>query len=54
MPDDLEIGIAAGLDVPTAIVLSEEPQNNQPRKSGCAPILILLGCLLGICLAALH
>jgi hypothetical protein len=38
--DDLEIGIAAGLDVPTAIVLSEDDKPKSGR--GCA---WLLGCL---------
>ena len=43
--DDLEVGLAAGLDVPTAIVLSEE--NPPPRSgSGCVLLLGSLGVLV--------
>jgi hypothetical protein len=42
MTDDLEIGLAAGLDAPTAIVLSEEdkPPQRGPGR-GCAWILLI-------------
>ena len=33
MNDDLEVGLAAGMDVPTAMVSSE--QGSPPGKSGC-------------------
>jgi hypothetical protein len=36
--DDLEIGIAAGLDVPTAIVLSEDDKPQSGR--GCAWVVL--------------
>ena len=37
MNDDLEVGIAAGLDVPTAIVLDEKPPSN-----GCLTIVLFV------------
>jgi hypothetical protein len=37
--DDLEVGLAAGLDVPTAIVLSEDDKPKSGR--GCAWLLLL-------------
>jgi hypothetical protein len=42
MSDDLEIGIAAGLDMPTTVVLSEDdkPTERRPGK-GCAWALLL-------------
>jgi hypothetical protein len=47
--ESLEVGIAAGLDVPSAMVLSER-RNEPPRRnrnSGCCLILIL-AVLMGI------
>ena len=39
--ESLEIGIAAGLDIPTAMVISEE---KPPRKpSGCLVVIVLVG-----------
>ncbi len=40
MTDDLETGIAAGLDVPTAIVLSEDDKPQRQSGRGCAWILL--------------
>ena len=40
MNDDLEVGIAAGLDVPTAIVISEDEKNPQPQ--GCLMVVFLV------------
>jgi len=45
MTDDLEIGLAAGLDVPTAIVLAEDNKPQRPRRAGCA-LPLLLGSVL--------
>ena len=42
--ESLEVGIAAGLDVPTAMVLSEQDEKPPRRSSGsgCSPFLIWL------------
>ena len=39
--DDLEIGIAAGLDIPTAIVLSEDDKPKRGPGKGCAWVVLL-------------
>jgi len=45
--DDLEVGIAAGLDVPTALALSDsEPP--RPKGGGCG-----WGLLIGVALVVL-
>ena len=43
MTDELEIGIAAGLDVPTALALAEDDEPPQRPRSGrgCAWVLLL-------------
>ncbi len=46
MTDDLEIGIAAGLDVPTAMVLSEDDKPPRQSGRGCAWVLLLGGLAL--------
>ncbi len=46
---DLEINLAAGLDIPTAIVASEDEET--PRRSGCAFFLYLILGMLGILFA---
>jgi hypothetical protein len=47
MDDDLEVNIAAGLDVPTAIVLADKPDSpDKPGRSGCLCVLIGLVILL--------
>jgi hypothetical protein len=38
--DDLEVGIAAGLDVPTAIVISEDKKKPQPQ--GCLTAIFVV------------
>ncbi len=45
MNDDLEIGLAAGMDVPTAMVSSEQ---EPPRKSGCGFFSMLILVMLGL------
>jgi hypothetical protein len=40
MNDDLEVGIAAGLDVPTAIVISEDEKKPQPQ--GCLTVIVFV------------
>ncbi len=40
--ETLEVGIAAGLDVSTAIVLADEQERPPRRKVGCLGCLILL------------
>jgi hypothetical protein len=44
MDDDLEVGIAAGLDVPTAIVISEDEKKPQPQ--GCLVVILFVAMLL--------
>ncbi len=44
--DDLEVGIAAGLDVPTALVLAGDEQP-RPKGGGCG-----WGLLIGVALVA--
>jgi hypothetical protein len=41
MDDDLEVGIAAGLDVPTAIVISEE-EKKKPQPQGCLIVILFV------------
>jgi hypothetical protein len=50
MDDDLEIGIAAGLDVPTAIVLSEQGEDPPPpeKPRGCLAVIVLAVLLAGV------
>ena len=50
MTDDLEIGIAAGLDVPTAIVLSED---DKPQSGRGFAWFLLLGSLVVLVLSYL-
>lgn len=52
--ESLEVGIAAGLDVPTAMVLSE--QDEKPRRSpGCGSVAVWLVVIaLVIFLYAIH
>jgi len=38
MDDDLEVGIAAGLDVPTAIEISED----EKRPQGCLAVILFV------------
>jgi hypothetical protein len=33
--ESLEIGIAAGLDIPTAMVISEHDDDDRPPRKGC-------------------
>jgi len=43
--ESLEVGLAAGMDAPTAMVISardEKPARRRIRKSGCSPFLIYL------------
>jgi hypothetical protein len=40
MSDDLEVGIAAGLDVPTAIVTSQDDKPPQPQ--GCLTVIFVV------------
>jgi len=46
--EDLEVGLAAGLDIPTALALSAESESKPPenKKSGCLGVVILF--VLGI------
>lgn len=39
MNDDLEVFVASGLDIPTAIVASEKP--GPGRRKGCSVIVII-------------
>ncbi len=45
MNDDLEIGLAAGMDVPTAMISSEQ---EPPRKSGCGFFSMMMLVMLGL------
>ena len=52
--DSLEIGIAAGLDIPTALVISECDEGGSPtppasKPSGCAVMLIVIVAALAAC-----
>ena len=40
MDDDLEVFVASGLDIPTALVASEKP-GSPDRRCGCGTIIIV-------------
>ncbi len=47
--DSLEVGLAAGLDIPTALVISAREDGERPRKGcGCGTVaaLLVVGFLL--------
>ena len=51
--DSLEVGLAAGLDIPTALVISVQEDEDSPRKgAGCALLaaLLVVGFLVWCCL----
>ena len=54
--ESLEVGLAAGMDAPTAMVISArdgKPARRRIRKSGCSPFLPFLICLIIAMLAGM-
>ena len=45
--ESLEIGIAAGLDVPTALVLSEQTDVEQPTKENSWNRVVVIAVIAG-------
>jgi hypothetical protein len=49
MDDDLEVGIAAGLDVPTAIALAADDKPQPPRKGrGCGVLAVAVPAVMAL------
>ncbi len=46
--DSLEVGIAAGLDIPTALVLSDQADDEQPRKGNSWGRFVVAALIAGV------
>ena len=48
--ESLELGITAGLNVPTALVISKRPDHQSPQKAGCnrAALVGIIAGLVGL------